>query len=213
MSEFEQFLDQYNQSLEKYGEAYREASGWLAASESWYETLRQTREAELRIKLHDKGLAICADRHYDSIAEEYGPKKIDKPSAEDLGVFPREKMKLRLAQGVAPFHDLITGDNSYRALEISLLCPDHFAASTGFISSPKWPDWPLRVGEVTQEKGRFVLKQEGVDITDLVKWAQDRQTYYATTVMLEGNPHPDIFIYHHFGIPDMPERPNLNKIR
>ncbi|HJY98602.1 MAG TPA: hypothetical protein VJ227_02730 [Patescibacteria group bacterium] len=189
------FLNQRSEELQKANETFRKAeSAYKEASEARYEMLQTI--------LKEKGLAVCADSHYTAIAETYRP--IKDPTAEDLGIFPRDKMRLRFAAGSAFHHDREAGSSDYRFLEVKLLCPDHFAAESGLYTSKSWPDWPLTETEAVQENGRIILKLSGNDVTEFVAWARK---YIRPEIDLEGNLYPDVLVYRHFGIPDLPEQP------
>lgn len=213
MAELEQYLEQYNNSLAKGREAYRQAKDCFGTADGWYETLARARVSRLQEILKEKGLAVCAGRHYDSIAEQHAPNKIENPTAEDLGIYPRKDMKIRFAQGCGFKRDNTLGDSTFRVLEIELLCPKHFSEGAGLYSSEHWPDWPLVVSELVREKGRYTLEPNGVDVTGLIKWAKTVRNSVRLTENLKGNPSIDIFIYRHFNIPDLPERASFDQIR
>jgi hypothetical protein len=213
MSEFEQYLNQFNQSLQKSREAYSYANDCFGTADGLYETLKRVRTSQLEEILKEKGLAVCAENHYSPISERYGSRKIEKPTAEDLGIFPRDQMKLRFEQGIDDSLSRELSGGHHRVLKLNLVCPKHFSDPPTLYTSEMWPDWRSIVSEAKYEDGKYLIMPEKEDVTGLIVWAQRARAGVRLEMGIDGSPFPNDFVYRYFGIPDLPEKPRLDKLK
>lgn len=198
--EFEKAVEDLNEFLVASRNGFREGwSGFYNAKES-YKRASQVRERMLQNVLKEKGLAVCSGIHSDWTREN-----VENPSAEQLGIYPRDQMRLYFYR-MGPY-DIQGeyGDSTGTTTLLHLYCPEHF---------PKNSKWTFRKGdkftyyissEVVQQDGKFILTVNQADITRLVnKGGGDIEP--------NGVLHPEPVIYRYFGIPDLPEKPSIGNI-
>jgi len=211
LAEFGEAVGDLQKYLNEQTGASHKAHEALENAKEAYKKAKEIRKTLLQNTLTEKGLALCAERHYNSIAEKYSLDKIKNPTAEDLGIFPKDQLRLRFAQGSARVQgnrDYVGGYN--RVLRIELLCSKHFSEDSGLHKSEEWPNWPVVTSELIRENEKFFLKpgkEKHEDVTGLIKWLEERWNHLEFTFKPEGNPSPDLFVFRHFGIPDLPEAP------
>lgn len=186
-------------SQKGFGDGWNEFRG----AEKSYNKLVQIRKQILQNILEEKRLAVCSELHF--FSSNPSNEEWKNKSAEQLGIFPKDVMLLRYVQGIVATHDHFTMDEGeHPVTEVKLLCPKHYSAYYAAVYETK--EVPMIYGEVTQEGGRIFLKSDGRDITKLVNRA-------GSVRKLDGDTDPDLSVYRYFGIPDLPEKPNLNSVR
>lgn len=177
------------------------------AAEKDYRRIEQIRLGLLQGILKDKGLVVCSGHHHYtrfSDSEEWKNK-----SAKELGIFPKEEMKLRYVQGFISEHDHFTdtyGEIPFQ--EILLLCPEHFAQRYLDVHGNR--RLKMIYDEVIQKDEKtFILADDGWDLSHVI----NQTSSFRSRVELEGSPNPDISVYRYFGIPDLPPQPDLSMVR
>lgn len=210
MLEFEKTLGELTSHLQESHRGY--SNGWahFREAEKSFASLEEIRKGMLLSILKERGLGLCCDSHYDSIAEEYGREKIENPTAEQLGIFPLDLLKLRFVQGHQFGHDRETGSWDTPFREILLLCPKHFGQRyINVHEGESWPNLALIYDEVLQKDGKLLLKGNGKDVTEIM----EKTGWGHKQMELEGKKNPDLLVYRHFGIPDLPPNPDLSMVR
>lgn len=207
LAEFERAIE----SLQKYSEGSKKSISLghsrFERAERAFKKAERVREKMLQEILKEKGLATC------SLTYRHMSKDKKDLSLEDLGVFPRAKMRLYFHKSFPiersdEYHDYTAGGD----IEIHLLCPNCFPKEPNRIA---FDDGLTKLdnGQVTSEiiqKGKkFILAVDGRDVTKIMKAG------HQTGLILVSEFHPngallflvDKAVYKHFEIPDLPEEP------
>lgn len=200
MLELEQSIKQFDKLVKASRVGFHK--GWKKFQEAGktYEHSAKLREEILQRILKDKGLAICSGTH--------SVKEIEHPTQEQLGVFPRERMRLHFYK--SPEHRGEGEDAGeayekyYRAIAVSLFCPKHYPQTSDSITGAKSD--PEIQSEILIKNGKFILAVNQADISKLIN-SRKRD------IEPDGEPYPNEAIYRYFGIPDLPEKPNLDTLR
>lgn len=206
MLEFEKSLEELNKAMEESRKGFKE--GWKGYENSLeaYNTARRQREEILQAVLEEKGLGVCSEVHFYSGVDN--PEDWKLKSAEELGIYPKSELKIRYVQGVSSDHDHFTmEDSEHRISEVRLLCPEHFAYVPVWIYGTL--EVPKFTSEVVKKDGRYVLVENGADITRLV----EKGGSYNSRVEPEGKKFPDLSVYRFMGIPNLPNAPDVDFLR
>lgn len=206
MAEFEQHLADVQKNLQKSRYGYNNSLDYFLAAEQSYEAASRVRENMLQNTLKEKGLAVCSVHHFFSGTAR--PEEWRTRSAEELGIYPRDRLRLRYMQGMLSSTEHFTMVTSeWMKTEVLLLCPGHF--SQAYIDVFGTEDVPKIYSEVVQKDGKFIVMKNGADITELVNKGRSPQS----KIEPDGDTHPDLAVYRYFGIPDLSERPSMNSVR
>lgn len=209
MSELEQHLVELDKSLKESQASYSTAFESFEKALDSYEKAVRARDKILQDTLKEKGLAVCSGFHHYTLEPSSDEWKVKSP--EELGIFPRDQMKLRYLQGMMSSTEHFTMVTSeYPVREVLLLCPTCF--SKNYINVYGTDEVPKMSSEVIQKDEKFVLAVNGADITALVN-KRSSSLYSKVRVEPNGEPYPDLAVYRYLGILDLPERPSFDRIR
>ena len=206
MAELEQYLAEVNEFLEKSRSGYRDVSAVFEKAQESYQKAFEARGRVLQDALKEKGLAVCSGHHFFSGTDESEEWRIK--TAEQLGIYPRNQMKLRYSQGIifdTEHFTMVTSE--WMATEVLLLCPKHFPKKYMYLYGTA--DVPEIYSEVVQKNEKFIIMENGADITGLV----NKGRALRSKIELDGDTRPDLAVYRYFGIPDLPEMPDINSVR
>lgn len=186
VADFSQVLEEFNQAVASREIAQRgEYTFEIQARNKWKE-LSALRERMLDTLLAERGLALCSQASSHLRPELYlkvhvvkdGQHTIDqtevaKLDQQDLGVFPKDQMRLHLRRFTARAHQ---GHPSLERLEqfeeFELLCPKHFPKpkdtnkSWGSNAEERYKRGNDMESEVIEKNGRLITKVGDVDVTD-----------------------------------------------
>jgi hypothetical protein len=202
MLEFGKSLEELNARVEASRKSFRRGWASFYIAEKIYGKAVHERRQILQDILQEKGLAVCSGVHTD-----FGGKFKKDSTAEQLGIYPRSQMKL-LYYERGPY--AIRGeyeDSTGSTESLKFLCPECF---------PKDHEWHFRKdngytsieSEVTEKDGKYTLVVNGYDITDVAAvGGRDIELNGMKPFVVKNE------IFRYFGIPDLPEEPNLNNIQ
>jgi hypothetical protein len=189
MSEFEQ----KTVDLQKFVALSRESfkAGWKSFydSEQVYRQIEKLRQVTLQNILKEKGLAVCSWPHLapsENVTEER--------SEEQMGIFSRDQTRML-------FYYFDSSENG-SAISLRRYCPEHFAKFSG---KEEYVSESLINGEVIKQGEKFILKGNGQDIEQFLRYTHAEREP-------DGMPLHcvNVAIYRHFGIPDLPQKPELS---
>lgn len=184
--------------------------GWhnFKAAKQSYEEAGRGRDRMLERILKQQELAICSDYHFIE-------KDNKDPSLDQLGVFPKNQMRLLFNKS---YQREQRGDehapNYTVGGEISILslCPEHFPKDPNSKDedhvAPHFGDIPEGLkSEIVMRDGKLILVVNGM-IIDIEKLGETEEV---KKIQLSGQSPSDLVpgspIYGHFGIPDLPPKP------
>ncbi|OGM16241.1 hypothetical protein A2V55_00935 [Candidatus Woesebacteria bacterium RBG_19FT_COMBO_37_29] len=200
MLEFEKTSEEIRRYLEISRNGFREAWGGFRNAEESYKKAVQAREDMLQSALKEKGLAVCSYSH--------SWEGVEHPSAEQLGIYPRNQMLLYFYK-MGPYD--IQGeyeDSIGVTTRLHLCCPEHFPKKSEWIFRQDEDGFTHINSEVVQQEGKFILVVNGSDITRLVnRGGSDIEPDGKRLFLL------DPVVYRYFGIPDLPEKPDLDTVQ
>jgi hypothetical protein len=201
MIEFGKFLEDYKAQLIASRLGFREGWEQFHNAKLSYNEATKLRQQILQDILKEKGLAPCAGIHPDR------GKGIEKPTLEDLGIYPRSVMRL-LYHEHGPYDiQREYGDSTGYTLNIKLLCPDCYPKDLKGVCRREG-GYTRISSEVIVEDGKYTLAVDGSDITNLAtKGGRDIDIDGLKLFLLDAE------IYRYFGIPDLPEEPDLNSVQ
>ena len=210
MAEIEQARKQLDEELKASKNGFQKGWDSFRSAEKAYKNLEGLREKALQEILEQKGLAVCSW----TWAHQDWEKK-ENPTLKDFGIFPRAKMKMSYFQATTQDTEhftMVTTTGGIAA--VWLLCPEHFPG--GIWATYSSEEFPEIKSEVVQKGNKFILKENGRDITKLIKG--DRESLGRLHIEeLTPNGPPffllDRKIYKYFGIPDLPEKPDLHNVK
>lgn len=207
MAEFEQYLADFNKFLEDSGEGFKNAWTEFHNAEEAYGKIVQLREQMLQNVLKEQGLAVCSESHHFTFSY-HSQEDWKTKSAEELGIFPRNQMRLHYDQGITSQTDHFTMvTNEFSFADVLLLCPEHFSQT--LIGAYGTNDVPRISSEVIEKDGKFIVTENGADITKLIK----KRNFLRSRIEINGKPNPDVAVYRYLGIPDLPKKPDLNRVK
>jgi hypothetical protein len=176
---------------------YREALEVFNEAEQLYRKAVETRELILQTMLNEQGLAICSGLH--------DTENIEDPTAEQLGIYQRSSMRLHIYQ-LGPYEVQGEYEDSVGLTKtVGLYCPDHFPQNQHEIFDQR-DGFTHIESEILLRDGKFVLAVNGADITRMVNKG-------GIGIETNGKLFPDQAIYRYFGIPDLPQKPDLNNVK
>jgi hypothetical protein len=196
MLELEKALEEIERYLAMSQRGFREGwNGFYGAEESYKRAMR-VREQMLQNNLKEKGLAVCSHSH--------SWEGVEHPSAEQLGIYPRDQMRLHFYKR-GPYRIQDEYDDSIEmTTSLNLCCPEHFPQNTKWIFRQDSESTFIN-SEVVQRDGKFILVINGSDITGLVnKGGIDVEPDGQRPCLIEPA------VYRYFSIPDLPEKPDLD---
>lgn len=197
MSEFEQAIGEISNYLKESKEGFTKGWEGFKGAEAAYKRIERLREEMLQNILKERGLAICSAHHTVG-------KDETASSPEQLGIYPKDQMKLHYFRSTLIERQGEYYDSTTRIVAVRLLCPKHYPVKPNYITGPV--NDPEVSSAVIQENGRFILEVSRKDITALIEkdgW----------DIEPEGEKHPMIEVFRYFGIPDLPEKPDLDSVR
>lgn len=198
MLEIEKALGEMQEHLEACRSDYKKAWNEFLNAERSFERAKQIREDTLQSVLKEKGLAICC-------SSGHNPAGIEHPSVEQLGIYPRDQMRLHFYQ-MGPYDTQGEYEDSTRTtVMISLYCPKHFPQDKGWKIEGE-NGFTNIDSEVVQQDGKYILTIDESDITKLINKG-------GSHIEPNGKKYLDTSVYRHFGIPDLPEKPRLDTLR
>lgn len=208
LAEFEQVI----KGIQAYSEASKKGFGLgytrFERAERAYRRAERIREKMLQEILKEKDLAICSHGFlHDGIDKK-------NPTLKQLGVYPREKMRLFFHKSLS-----VERNNEYYThsdpggIHILLLCPECFPKNPNSIegeaSLSKLDQCEIN-SEILREGKKFILAVNRWDVTSIAKGKQgDNGLIWVEEIELDGERYPDAAVYRHFGIPDLPEEPEI----
>jgi len=148
--------------------------------------------------LEEKGLAICCGTHKEC-------QGVKNPTDAQLGIYPRNQMRLHYYKSTLGKMEDEYGTTFHRTIRVALYCPKHFPQDPNRIILPNSDDPPV-YSEIKQEGKQFILEVNRKDIAALIKKG-------GMEIDPNGKRYPEVEIYRHFGIPDLPEKPDINEVK
>jgi hypothetical protein len=201
MLELGRTLKDFQNQVEASRDGFREGWEGLQKAAQLYNEAKRLREEELQETLEKNGLAVCCDSHSGGEQE-----RLDNPSEEQLGIYPLDQMRFHYFEDGPSTVQGEYHDSTRWTRQLDLLCPKHFPQDQGDFSEEKGGH-TYRKGEVVRDGGRFILRVDGSDITELVeKGGVDINPNGEKPFLISKE------VYRHFGIPDLPEEPKYDKI-
>ncbi len=198
MLELEKAINDLGKNFERSRLGFRR--GWWAFNnaEKAYRKACQLRERILQDTLSERGLAICSGSHSEVM-------EVDNPSAEQLGIYPRDQMRLHFYQSTLREIQYGYEEGYDRTTEVGLFCPKHYPQKPDRIIMPE-SEYPETYSGVIQQDGKYTLSVNGRDITKLINRG-------GSDIEPNGERYPGVEVYRYFGIPDMPEKPVLDEVK
>ena len=199
MLEFKKAAEEIDRYLAMSQKGFKEGwSGFCGAEESYKKAI-QVREQMLQSNLKEKGLAVCSHSHR--------WEGIEHPSAEQLGIYHRNQMRLHFYE-MGPYNVQDEyGDSLGMTTWLRLCCPKHFPQNLKWTFKQE-SEFTHINSEFVQQDGKFILVVNGLDITKLVNKGgrevepDGKRPYFIGPA-----------VYRYFGIPDLPEKPDLDTIQ
>lgn len=192
---------------------YRKVHNNLSAAEESHKEIGRARNIMLGRMLKQQGLAICSDYHFIE-------KDNKNPSLDQLGVFPENQMRLLFNKSYSRTqhgHEYMPDETVGGEISVLSLCPEHFPEDPNSKDedhvAPRLGNLPEGLSnEVIMKDGRLTLAVNGMEI-DITKLGVNERI---EKIQLNGREPADLVpnspIYSHFGIPDLPARPQFDTV-
>ena len=200
MLELETQISKINSSREYAKIAFRIGRRDFHKAEEAYRKAEELRQQILQEILNQKGLAVCSAIHSTE-------KDISNPSAEQLGIYPINNMRLLYREDGPYTRQGEYEDSIVHIISLNLYCPEHFPKNENwsYVKSGKYTN---ARSEVILENQRYILSVNGKDITRLVENGGPDIDPKGKRIFLI-----DQAVYRYFGIPDLPEKPDFGSIQ
>lgn len=197
--EFGRALELVDEHIRKSGAEFSAAWTEFNDAKEEYEKARKLRNQILQSALNERGLAVCAGLHFP-------PESSEEVTAEQLGIYPRDQMKLYYYKDPSFRQQGEYEDYNYTTEWMKLLCPNHFPQKPA-VFRPTETGVEIKSG-VMQKGEKFILEVNGDDVTKFVN-----ENERGLDVEPNGSRYPRKEIYRYFGIPDLPEIPTLDSVK
>ena len=196
-------IGEYAKNLEASRKGFKE--GWIGFNdaERSYRKATELREQLLQHILKETGLAVCSETHSD-----WRKEGIKDPSDKQLGIYPRDQMRLFYHQGSYSIQGEYE-DSSGITKSLVLLCPEHFPQSSKWTLIEEGESSLIESG-VYERDGKYVLAVNGRDIT---RMATAKSGFH---ILEPDGKKPfliDVAVFRRLGIPDLPEKPDLDSLK
>ena len=203
MLELEKAVKDIEKHLERSGSDFKKGWSDFNNAEKAYRKAEKLRDKIFQDTLKEKGLAVCSGFHFDG-------EEAENPTAEQLGVYPRDKMRLYYRNFIVPRvgrdeHGDVCSESFHKLISVKLYCPEHFPTDPDRIIDPESDKYKI-CSEIVKRGREFFLTVNNQKITKLVKEG-DRD------IEPDGKRYPNIAVYRHFGIPDLPEKPSFDRVK